>query len=166
MCDDNDPTHFVLGKYSDNGKTLELSASGSGRLGAFISALAVLGDDKIGWGGFRCYGVDDRGNTVSKRAKMVFIQYMPSNAPGMKKARMGSQKGVTKAAFTKAHCDIMVENPGEDLVKDDLVKTLQAATGAHKPNGYEFEVGEFVDADYYARGIGKAAVGESASKNA
>ena len=29
------------------------------------------------------------------------------------------------------------------------VKTLQAATGAHKPNGYEFNVGEITDADYY-----------------
>jgi hypothetical protein len=147
MCDDNDPTHFVLGKYSDDGKVLEMHSTGDGRLGAFVEALKDLGDAKIGWGGFRCYGVDDRGNTISKRAKMVFVQYMPGSAPAMKKAKMGSQKGVTKAAFTKAHCDIMVEDPATDLVKDDLVKTLQAATGAHKPNGYEFEVGEFVDAD-------------------
>jgi hypothetical protein len=71
MCDDNDPTHFVLGSYSDDYKTLELNSTGEGRLGAFVEALNGLGDARIGWGGFRCYGVDDRGTTVSKRAKMV-----------------------------------------------------------------------------------------------
>ena len=75
MCNDNDPIHFVVGKYSADYKSLELASSGEGRLSAFVAALtSELGDDKIGWGGFRCYGVDDRGNTVSKRAKIVFIQ--------------------------------------------------------------------------------------------
>jgi len=92
---------------------------------------------------------------VSKRAKIVFVQYMPPNAPAMKKAKMGSQKGSVKAKFDKAHMDILVENTDDDLVKNDLVTKLQAATGAHKPNGYEFEVGEFVNADYYKLGIGK-----------
>ncbi|GMH96011.1 hypothetical protein TrVE_jg1393 [Triparma verrucosa] len=158
MCNDNDPIHFVVGKYSADYKSLELASSGEGRLSAFVAALtSELGDDKIGWGGFRCYGVDDRGNTVSKRAKIVFIQYMPPNAPAMKKAKMGSHKGAAKAAFDKAHMDQLVENVVEDLVPADLVTALQAATGAHKPNGYEFEVGEFVSADYYNRGIGKDA---------
>ncbi len=157
MCEDSDPTHFVIGSYGPTGKTLEFFKKGDGRLADFIAALGELGDDKIGWGGFRCYGVDDRGTTVSKRAKIVFVQYMPPNAPAMKKAKMGSQKGAAKAAFDKAHMDILVEDPAEDLIKDELVKSLQAATGAHKPNGYEFEVDEFVNADYYNRGIGKAA---------
>lgn len=163
MCDDKDPTHFVVGGYSSNGKELEFKAAGEGRLADFVAALTEhLGENKTGWCGFRCYGVDDRGNTVSKRAKIVFVQYMPPSAPAMKKAKMGSHKGVAKAAFDKAHMDILVENVEEDLVKDDLVTKLQAATGAHKPNGYEFEVGEFTDADYYGRGIGKDAMGESA----
>lgn len=51
--------------------------------------------------------------------------------------------------------DQLVESVLEDLVPADLVTSLQAATGAHKPNGYEFEVGEFVSADFYNRGIGK-----------
>ena len=101
----------------------------------FIEALKAHGDDKIAWGGFRCYGVDDRGNTVSKRAKIVFVQWMPPNAPAMKKAKMGSQKGSVKFSLDKAHMDLLVENCEEDLVKEDLVTKLQAATGAHKPNG-------------------------------
>ena len=68
-----------------------------------------------------------------------------------------SHKGAAKAAFDKAHMDLLVENVDEDMVKQDLINKLQAATGAHKPNGYEFDVGEFLDADYYGRGVGKAA---------
>ena len=95
LCSDKEPTHFVIGKYSSDYKSLEvrvfceicsmrvegclpgwiltrnpsqLAASGEGRLAAFIAALhSNLGDSVIGWGGFRCYGVDDRGNTISKR---------------------------------------------------------------------------------------------------
>ena len=142
MLDDKDPTHFVIARYTDNYKGLELSSSGEGRLGAFKEALKAYGEDKIAWGGFRCYGVDDRGNTVSKRAKIVFVQYMPPNAPAMKKAKMGSQKGSVKAKFDKAHMDVLVENPDEDLVKEDLVTKLQAATGAHKVSLGEERGGE------------------------
>ena len=43
----------------------------------------------------------------------------------------------------------------EDLVEADLCAKLQAATGAHKPNGYEFEKDVFTESDYYGLGIGK-----------
>jgi hypothetical protein len=158
MLDDNHPCHFVIGGYSADGKSLEFRAAGDGRLGDFQKNLKeVLGDSNLGWGGFRCYGVDDRGNTVSKRAKICFIQYMPPNASSIKKAKMGSHKGAAKAAFDKAHVDLVVEDVDQDLKKDDLVTKLQSATGAHKPNGYEFEVGEFTTADFYGRGVGSAA---------
>ena len=42
----------------------------------FKAALAEYGD-KAGWGGFRCNAVDNRQNTISKRAKIVFVQWMP-----------------------------------------------------------------------------------------
>ena len=158
MLDDKDECHFIVGGYSTNGKMLEFKASGEGRLGAFQAALKEhCGEENCGWGGFRCYGIDDRGNTVSKRAKHVFVQYMPSSAPSMRKAKMGSHKGLAKSIFDKAHVDVCVEDAMEDLDKEELVKKLQGATGAHKPNGYEFEIGEFVDADYYGRGVGKSA---------
>lgn len=123
MCNDNDPCHFVVGKYSSDYKSLELSSSGDGRLSAFITALTTeLGDDKIGWGGFRCYGVDDRGNTVSKRAKIVFIQYMPPNAPAMKKAKMGSHKGAAKAGENVFVARTRNAPPPNLLSKDILTK--------------------------------------------
>ena len=40
----------------------------------------------------------------------------------------------------------------EDITEDDLVKRLQAATGAHKPNGYEFEPGVVTNADGFLNG--------------
>lgn len=41
---------------------------------------------------------------------------------------------------TGAHLDLSVDSP-EDLTEHDCIVRLQAATGAHKPNGYEFEPG-------------------------
>ena len=166
MLNDNTPCHWMVGKYTSNGKALEFANKGSGRLAEFQAALRNdVGDSTCGWGGFRCYGVDDRGNTVSKRAKIVFVQYMPSNASGMRKAKMGTQKGAAKNAFMTAHLDLCVDDVDGDLEKQELVVKLQSATGAHKPNGYEFEVGEFVDADYYNRGIGKDIKAETSTKN-
>lgn len=54
---------------------------------------------------------------------------MPPSAPAMKKAKMGSHKGAAKAAFDKAHVDILVEDVGDDLVKEDLVTKLQVRGG-------------------------------------
>ena len=73
----------------------------------------------------------------------------------MKKAKMGTHKGAVKEAFHSAHMDLMVTNKAEDLVEADLCAKLTAATGAHKPNGYEFEKDVFVEWDYYGLGIGK-----------
>ena len=54
--------------------------------------------------------------------------------------RNGHQADV-KAAITGTHMDIAVETVA-DLDEQSLIKKLQAATGAHKPNGYEFDTGE------------------------
>jgi len=156
ILSDEGPCCYMLAIYSSNGKSLELVASGPeegpdglGKCGMdmFKNELSNY-SDKAGWGGFRCNAVDNRQNTISKRAKIIFVQWMPENAPAMRKAKMGPHKGAMKETFTGAHCDIVVEKP-EDIDAAELVKTLQAATGAHKPNGYEFNVGEITDADYY-----------------
>ena len=47
---------------------------------------------------------------------------------------------ITPQVMVGAHIDIMAESVDE-IEENDLVKRLQAATGAHKPNGYEFEAG-------------------------
>ena len=52
---------------------------------------------------------------------------------------------------TGAHLDLMIDNV-DDLEENELVKRLQAATGAHKPNGYEFEPGVVTSAEGFLNG--------------
>ena len=98
----------------------------------FISQLG----EEIVWGGFKVVGVDDRGNTVSRRPKFIFVKYVPAIVSTIKKAKSGTHKGAVKAVFT-AHIDVEIES-GEELTEDVIIAKLRAAGGAHAPTGYEF----------------------------
>eukprot|EP00929_Paragymnodinium_shiwhaense_P113531 TRINITY_DN81810_c0_g1_i1.p1 TRINITY_DN81810_c0_g1~~TRINITY_DN81810_c0_g1_i1.p1 ORF type:complete len:258 (-),score=62.73 TRINITY_DN81810_c0_g1_i1:177-890(-) len=161
VMDDNDPTGWVLVKYTENGKAMELDNAGEGGLTPFKAALP---EDRLAWGAFRCAAVDKRGGVECKRPKMIFVQYQCESASQIKKAKMGSHKGDVKNALNGCHMDIVIEKP-DDLVEQDLVTRLQAATGAHKPNGYEFDDGNFIEADYYGLGIGSDCKGETAKSS-
>ncbi|CAE8643057.1 unnamed protein product [Polarella glacialis] len=156
---DADPTSWIYCEYTSDGKGLELKSSGTGGLSEFKAALG----ESIAWGGFRCNGVDRRGTFECKRPKFIFVQHKPEQMSAMKKAKQGSHKGDVKDAITGAHLDVIVETLA-DLDEQGLIAKLQAATGAHKPNGYEFEPGLILDADFYGLGIGNDCKGES-SKN-
>lgn len=62
---------------------------------------------------------------------------------------------VSAALFEKvctgSHVDLQVDSP-DDITETDLVQRLQAATGAHKPNGYEFELGVITSAEGFLNG--------------
>lgn len=158
VMDDTSKTAWVFCEYTANSKAIVLKSKGEGGLSEFKKQ---LGDD-LGWGAFRCYGVDKRGGVECKRPKFVFVMYKAENASAMKKGRQGSHKGDVKEALSGAHLDLVVESLA-DLDEQDLIKQLQAATGAHKPNGYEFEEGVFLDADYYGLGIGANCKGENST---
>lgn len=149
MVSPTDPDVFgwLISQYDASGKSVKLGQTGGGGLQDFKAALQQM--DSVAWGGFVCNAVDNRGNLVSKRKKFIFVQYMPSSAPAMRKAKMGSHKGALKECFNRAHLDILVENIEEDLDPVSLAGKLQSATGAHKPNGYEFDKGVITDANYY-----------------
>lgn len=152
VLDDDQSDGFVIASYAPGNKSLVLKETGAFGLDAFRKA---LGDgSQCLWGGFKCLGVDNRGSVVCKRPKFVFVQYMPSGASVMQRAKMGTHKGAVKDALKGAHLDVTAETV-EDLDEADLCKRLQAATGAHKPNGYEFETDVFVASDFYGLGIGK-----------
>jgi len=157
VMDDADPLGWLFCEYSPDGKTLELTSKGEGGLRGFREQLGST----MGWGGFRCCGVDKRGGVECKRPKFIFVQYKPEAASAIKKAKQGSHKGDVKDAITGAHIDVVVENARQDLDEEALIAKLQAATGAHKPNGYEFEEGTFLEADFYGLGIGKDCKGET-----
>ena len=95
---------WILCEYDSTGKSVELTKQGDGGLTELKAALASASG--CAWAGFRCYGVDNRGSVVCKRPKFVFIQFMPTTAPAMRRAKMGSHKGTLKACFDKAHVDI------------------------------------------------------------
>ena len=147
MIEDSDPIMWVIAEYDPSGKSLSLKETGTNWLAEFKEHLAAC--EGVAWAGFRCNGVDNRGSVVCKRPKFIFVQYMPDGANAMRKAKMGSHKGALKQVFDKAHLDVCVANVEEDLNEDALAKSLQSATGAHKPNGYEFDPGKITNADYY-----------------
>ena len=65
--------------------------------------------DQIVWGAFKVVGVDDRGNTVSRRPKFIFVKYFPETVGGMKRGRAGGHKGVIKQIMN-AHIDVEVKD--------------------------------------------------------
>eukprot|EP00933_Yihiella_yeosuensis_P018995 TRINITY_DN15457_c0_g1_i1.p1 TRINITY_DN15457_c0_g1~~TRINITY_DN15457_c0_g1_i1.p1 ORF type:complete len:578 (+),score=136.82 TRINITY_DN15457_c0_g1_i1:17-1750(+) len=160
VLDDSSPTSWVYCIYTADGKGLEMKNFGSGGLSDFKKE--VESNETIAWGGFRCYGVDRRGALECKRPKFVFVQHKPESASAIKKAKQGSHKTDVKDALSGCHLDVVVENLA-DLEEQSLMDRLQAATGAHKPNGYEFDEGVFLEADFYGLGIGKQCKGETST---
>jgi len=158
VLDDEAKTTWVYCNYSDDLKNLNLQAKGEGGINEFKKQIG----DTMAWGAFKCYGVDKRGGTEVRRTKFVFVQVRPDAVSTIKKAKQASHKGDVKEVITGAHIDVAVETLA-DLDEQELIKMLQAATGAHKPNGYEFEPGCFIEADFYGLGIGTQCKGETAS---
>jgi hypothetical protein len=131
VLDDASTTNWITAGY--DGSAITLLSTGSGGLAEFKTQ---LGSDII-YGGFRCTGVDDRGNTVSRRPKFVFVAYLPQSAPTMRRARAGGVKGAMKAVLTSTHCDFQIEDAG-DITEAEVIAKLRACGGAHQPTGYEF----------------------------
>lgn len=79
-------------------------AEGSGGMPEFIQNLP---QNDVRWGAFKVVGVDDRGNTISRRPKFIFVKYLPEGVPTMKRARAGGHKGAIKQLID-AHLDVEV----------------------------------------------------------
>jgi len=107
-------------------------AEGAGGMPEFLDHLG----DEIVWGAFKVVGVDDRGNTVSRRPKYIFVKYTPPSTSAMKRATAGRHKGSIKPIFT-THVDFEIESKDE-LTEDEVVQKLRASGGAHQPTSYEF----------------------------
>ena len=68
---------------------------------------AALPADEVIWGAFKVVGVDNRGNTISRRPKFICVKYIPQAAPMMKRARAGGHKGAIKQVMN-GHIDVEV----------------------------------------------------------
>jgi hypothetical protein len=89
------------------------------------------------FGGFRVIGVDDRGNTVSRRSKYAKFFLSSEGAPVMVKAKAGRHKTDVFAAMRSSHVEFNVTN-AEDLTESEVIAKLRACGGAHQPTSYEF----------------------------
>jgi len=135
VLDDNTETNWMLAGYSENGKSVEMKSKGTGGFTEFKDTLA--GMSEITYGGFRCIAVDDRGNTVSKRAKFITVTTVPEGTPVMKKARVGTHSGAVLQAIHGGHVALRLDSVDE-LDQASLESQLLAAGGSHKPTSFEF----------------------------
>ena len=143
MTADGASVNWIQCYYEDpKGLTLTFKAEGAGGMPEFLSSLP---DDQVIWGAFLVTGVDDRGNTISRRPKYICVKYMPEAVPTMKRARAGGHKGAIKQIMD-AHIDIEIETKTE-LTEEIVIAKLRACGGAHAPNGYEFVSGTIVKVD-------------------
>mmetsp|Transcript_8625 Transcript_8625/g.12729 ORF Transcript_8625/g.12729 Transcript_8625/m.12729 type:complete len:155 (+) Transcript_8625:66-530(+) len=110
---------------------LEMIGSGTGGYAEFIK---TLNDDDVVFAGFRIYGLDEDGER--SRTKLVSVTYVPKNVKGLKKARVGPQRGQVLKQFHGAHVDMEVGS-AEELSKEAIIAKLANATGSHKPVGYD-----------------------------
>lgn len=113
--------------------SLKFKAEGPGGMPELIN---FLPDADVIYGAFKVVGVDDRGNTVSRRPKFVFVKYLPSTVPTMKRARCGGHVGAIKGVIN-SHIDIEIESKSE-LTEAEIISKLRACGGAHQPTSYEF----------------------------
>lgn len=131
--DSNDISWIAAGYPEGNTSELVFKAEGSGGMPEFISNLPAA---DVVWGAFKVVGVDNRGNTISRRPKYIFVKYLPGEVPTMKRARAGGHKGAIKQIID-AHIDVEIESASE-LTEEVIIQKLRAAGGAHQPTGYEF----------------------------
>ncbi|CAF0795827.1 unnamed protein product [Didymodactylos carnosus] len=121
----------LLGYSLEKNDEIVLVGQGSGSLSELKTQLE---DDKILFGVIRVRAVDDHG---SKRAKFVFIVFMGSDAPSMRRARASTDKSEFVRFFNGYHIEIYVDNK-EDLSEEAITSILHSSAGAHKPQRYEF----------------------------
>eukprot|EP01035_Chromulina_nebulosa_P017973 gene17973-23604_t len=131
--DSSDVSWVAFGYPEGSSNQLVFREEGTGGMPEFISKLP---ENDVIWGAFKVVGVDDRGNTVSRRPKYIFVKYLPSGVATMKRARAGGHKGAIKQIID-AHIDIEIENISE-LTEDIIIQKLRTSGGAHQPNSYEF----------------------------
>ena len=134
LTQDNNEVSWVHCHYPEgNTNNLAFNSEGTGGMPEFMAELPT---DEVIWGAFKVVGVDDRGNTISRRPKFIFIKYLPTTVPTMKRARAGGHKGAIKQIMD-AHIDLEIEEVSE-LSEEVVIQKLRQSGGAHAPNSYEF----------------------------
>jgi Cofilin/tropomyosin-type actin-binding protein len=104
LTSDGSAITWIACTYTDSKVgTLTLKSEGTGGLPEFKDNLP---DDDVIWGAFKVMGIDDRGTTISRRPKYIFVKFIPSGVASMKRAKTGGHKGMIKRVM---NCAIDIE---------------------------------------------------------
>ena len=100
LTDDSNAVSWIACGYE--GKDLGRIVLQRECTGGMPEFIAQLPEDDVVWGVFKVVGVDDRGTTVSRRSKFIFVKYLPTAVPSIKRARTGGHKGAIKLILNAA----------------------------------------------------------------
>ena len=100
----DDPTNWVLLRFASK-KKLEVAGSGTG---GRAECIANLKEDEVMFGGFVVYGVDARGDVVSKRAKFVHFAWVGGRVKIMHRSRASTFGSDVSEWFGGAHITLRV----------------------------------------------------------
>jgi len=124
---DTDAINWVLVGYQGTDfKVLELISQGSGGFNELKSKISDV--NTIYYGLLRVTEQIDDTTAV----KFVFITYLGEKVPGVKKARITTQRGAITEFFGQYHVDVTVSNQSE--LTEDLIKSIVQAASGTKSN--------------------------------
>ncbi|KAH9261564.1 hypothetical protein BASA81_000220 [Batrachochytrium salamandrivorans] len=115
---------------------MQLVESGKGGLARVVEILDAQFQSSIAVVLFRVTAVDDRGNNVSLRTKLVHVVYVGKGTPVLKRAKVTTFNAAFKQPFTQQLA--LQTDDVADLNEESIEKALNASTGAHKPTSYDF----------------------------
>jgi len=126
---------FMMLTYSDDGKELVLVKTGDKGIKGFVESLK---EDQIFFFGLvKCLAVDEE----SKRTKFILVTWVGAKVKVTARAKVSTHKSVVQDFFKGHHVGVHVTELKE-LAKEELIKSLNKATGSHKPKYYDFLDGE------------------------
>ena len=112
----------VVVNYTDDGKALQVKASGTDGLSGLKAA---LDDDGVYFGFLRLIS----GDTESKRAKFVFMTYSGANVSVLKRARVSVHKADIKRIFKDFAIEAAYDSL-DDVNEAELEARVRKAGGA------------------------------------
>jgi hypothetical protein len=129
--DDNSPTNWATFVHDDTGSRISLHKTGSGGLSELQQE--CLPDNRL----FAFLRVST-GDSLSKRAKFVFIQWAGSNVPMIKRARLATDRPIVKEVVKEFSVE-MAANSQEELSEEKIMATVKKAMGANYDSGLRSE---------------------------
>lgn len=120
---------------------LEVVASGEGGLDELK---ATLDPAQVQFAGLVVYGIDDRGSTVSKRTKSIFIVWIGPSVGALARGKALRMKDGATQIFQGAGLSIDCDDAA-DLTPANISSRLLASGGAHKPTSYDFGGGNVLE---------------------